>query len=254
MDRLLHSLRIVAVICFVTFLTGCATTKPVFHVFVDSINSNEATLGKTCIVLSGLKDVRSEDLQFKEYVSYVERALTSKGYVVVDQIENANIVVFLGYGIGDPEEHTYAYSLPIWGQTGFSSATTFGTGNTLGSAYPYGGNTGLSGTTIHSGTTAYTPTHGVIGATTHQDSFVTYTKYVFLNAYDLDLFRESKKEKQLWKTEMVSTGSGSDLRRVFPVLVAASSPYIGENTGHKLEIVLKEDSKEVLEIKGINEE
>ncbi len=96
------------------------------------------------------------------------------------------------------------------------------------------------------------PHMGLLAQRHTKGAFVTYTRYVFLDAYDLDLFRESKKEKQLWKTEIISTGSSGDLRRVFPVLIAASSPYISENTGQKVKVVLKEDSKEVLEIKGIN--
>lgn len=204
--------------------------------------------------MPGLKDVSAEDLQFREYATYVERALTSKGYTVVDQIENANIVVFLVYGIGDPQEHTFTYSVPIWGQAGVSSKTTSGTANTFGSAYSWGNAASLSGTTRHSSTTTYTPAYGVIGATPLQGSFVTYTRYIFLDAYDFNFYMTSNKEKRLWKTEIISAGSSDDLRLVFPVLIAASAPYLSENTGHKVEVQLYEDSKEVLNIRGISTE
>lgn len=55
----------------------------------------------------------------------------------------------------------------------------------------------------------------------------------------------------LWETDIKSTGSSDDLREVFPVLVAAATPYIGENTGKSVRITLSDNSKEVKFIKGM---
>lgn len=222
-------------------LIGCATTKPHYFVSVDSINNKQVLAGKKYIILPAEKDVKIDDLQFKEYATYVTHALESKGYTAVDKFDDADIAIFLIYGIGEPKEHAYSYSLPIWGQTGVSSANTFGTATAIGK------------TATYSGTTTYTPTYGVVGSNTYSGSFVTYTRYIIMDAYDLKLFRETKKERELWKTNIISTGSSGDLRRVFPVLVAASAPYIGENTGQQVHVTLNEDSQEVLKIKGISE-
>jgi hypothetical protein len=67
----------------------------------------------------------------------------------------------------------------------------------------------------------------------------------------LKRYRETNKLNEVWKTDIVSTGSSGDLRRVFPVLIAGAAKYIGENTGQQVNVELYEDSKEVLEIKGI---
>jgi len=216
--------------------------QPKFYVNVDSISSQGAGAKKTFVLLPGNKDTSVEDLQFREFASYVRRALTSKGFVPADGIEKADIAIFLAYGIGDPKEHLYSYSLPVFGQTGVSSATTFGTLSTYG------------GFGTYSATTTFTPTYGITGYTSHVGSYTTYFRYMLLDAYDLNQYRKEKKLKELWRTTVTSTGSSSDLRRVFPILVAGSKPYIGSNTENKIEVVLDENDSEVLAIKGVSSE
>lgn len=222
------------------FAQGCAV-GPRFHVNVDSISAPEAALKTKYFLLPGVKDVEATDLQYREYSNYVERALTSSGYTKASNLAEAEIAIFLGYGIGDPETHQFTYSLPSYGQTGISSSNTYGTVNTYGN------------TATYSGTTTHTPTYGVTGSTTHTGSRTTYFRYMWLDAVDLDEYRTSEKEVQLWKTTVTSSGSSGDLRQVFPVLVAASKPHIGSNTGKKIKIMLSEGDKRVIEIKGLTQ-
>lgn len=222
----------------VLLLSGCATMQPQFQVRVDSI-SGEKPDKKSYILLPGNKDTKAEDLQFKEYAAYVSRALIKQGFVPAESFEKANVAIFLVYGIGDPREHQYSYSIPTWGQTGVSSSYTTGTVSSYGG---YGS---------YSGTTTYTPTYGVTGSTTHTGSYTTYFRFMVLDAVDLDEYKKSKKEVQLWKTTVTSGGSSGDLRRVFPILVAASQQYVGKNTGQKVEVNLYEEDERVIEIKGI---
>ena len=224
-------------ILIVIFLGGCATT-PEFHVNVDSISAPAASSKTRYLLFPGVKGVNEGDLQYQEYASYVERALSSKGYVKASSFQEADIAIFLAYGIGDPETHQYTYSLPIWGQTGVVSSNTYGTVNTYGN------------TATYSGTTPYTPTYGVTGSKTHSGSYTTFFRYMFLDAVDLDEYRKTKKEKQIWKISVSSSGSSGDLRRVFPILVAASKPHIGTNTGKKVKVSLKETDKRVIEVIG----
>lgn len=215
-------------------LSGCAS---IFHVNVDSIGN--AKENKTYILLPGNKDTKADDLQFKEYTIYINRALQTKGFVPAENFQTANVAIFLGYGIGNPKERQYTYSLPIWGQTGVSSSYTTGTVSSYGG---YGS---------YSGTTTYTPTYGVTGSTTHLGSYTTYFRFMLLYAVDLDEYKNSKKEVQLWKTTVTSSGSSGDLRRVFPILVAASKDYIATNTGKKVKVNLLEEDAQIMAIKGI---
>ncbi|MCA1958793.1 MAG: hypothetical protein LDL14_09750, partial [Nitrospira sp.] len=221
-------------------VSGCATMSPQCHVDVDSISSEWLGAKKTYILLPGNEDTSAEDLQFKEFATYVHRALATKGFVRADSIEKAELVVFLAYGIGDPKEHLdFA---PGVGQTGVSSSTTFGTLSTYGG---YG---------TYSGTTTYTPTYGVTRCTTHVGSYTIYFRFMLLDAYDLETYRKEKKFSQLWRATVTSTGSSDDLRRVFPILVTASKTHLGSNTGQKVRVVIHEEDAAVLEIKGVKPE
>lgn len=237
--------RGIIIICLL-FLSGCATTQktkanPTFGVDVDAISSHNAESKKKYILLPGIKDIKDTDLQFLEYSSYIDKALASRGFVKTKSFEDANVAIFLIYGIGHPQEKSFSYSLPMWGQTGVSSSNTYGTINKFGTTGTY------------SGSTIYNPTYGITGFIPVSGSFVTYFRFLILDAVDLDEYKKSEKTIQLWQTTVTSTGSSGDLRKVFPVLVAASKPYLGLNTGKKIRIELTEDDQRVLEIKGLNE-
>lgn len=221
----------------VLLLSGCVTTQPGFTVKVDSIGGPGVDKN-SYILFPGNKDTKADDLQFKEYATYVNRALIRQGFAPADSFEKANVAIFLVYGIGDPQEHQYSYSIPTWGKTGVSSSQTTGTISSYGG---YGS---------YSGTTTYTPTYGVTGGTSHIGSYTTYFRFMILDAVDLDEYKKSKKQVQMWKTTVTSVGSSGDLRRIFPILVAASKQYIAKNTGQKIEVNLDEEDEQVSEIKG----
>jgi hypothetical protein len=232
---------ILAILALAYVASGCVALRPLqYYVNVDSISASNAMERKNYVLLPGNKDTSINDLQFKEYAAYVDRALISIGFVHAASIDKADLAIFLVYGIGNPQEHQYAYSLPVFGQTGVSSSTTFGTLSTFGN---YG---------TFSGTTTYSPTYGITGYTSHVGSYTTYFRYLVLDALDLAEYKQNKKEIQLWKTTITSTGSSGDLRRVFPYMISASKPYIGINTGQQLKVILSESDPRVQEIKGQN--
>lgn len=232
-----------AILFLLSFLgaivSGCATAQPRFLVGVDSIAADVANAKKSYVLLPANKDVAPDDLQFKEFASYVHRALKAQGFTEAPSIEKGDVLVFLAYGIGDPQQHQFSYAVPHWGQTGVSSATTYGTLQSYGSSGTY------------SGTTTYEPAYGITGYSTHVKSYTTYSRFVRLDAYDLGVYKKQKKYTQLWRTTATSRGESSDLRMVFPIIMAASKPYIATNTGRSVTVTLYEDDQAVVEIKGL---
>jgi hypothetical protein len=217
-------------------LLGCETV-PVFNVNINSISGSNLNIKNKYFLIPGLKDVNKDDLQFQEFARYVEKALWRKGYVKAASFNEADIAIFMSYGLGEPQVQQYSYSVPTWGQTGVSAAKTFGTLNTYGNSASY------------NATTTYTPTYGVTGATTQIGTAVTYSRYLELEALDVAEYKKSNAQKQVWKTMVTSTGSSSDLRQVMPVMVAASSEYIDSNTGKIVAVSLQETDKKVLDLK-----
>lgn len=201
-----------------------------FSIFVDSINADNAPKHKSYIVASGNKQISSADLQFREYASQIEKALTGQGFTKVSNPEDAEIVVALTYGISNPKESTASYSLPVFGQTGIASSTTYGQISPQGS---------------FSGTTYNTPSFGVTGYMPVSENFTTYTRHFVAIAFDVAASKEKGQDVQLWKTTVTSTGSSGDLRYVFPYMVYAARSYLGKNTGKKIEVGLSSDSPDV---------
>jgi hypothetical protein len=166
-------------IVFGVLAAGCASTQQ-FRVSADSLARPDSVARKSYVLLPGNKGTGADDLQFQEYATYVQRALAARGLVHATRLEDADIAVFLSYGIGDPQTHYYTYSLPIWGQTGYSGSTTSGALNTFGG---YG---------TYSGTTTYTPTYGVTGYSNQLSSATTYFRFILLDAYDMESYKQEK--------------------------------------------------------------
>jgi hypothetical protein len=225
----------------VIFLSGCGGGALVKS-DVDSFSSTSPSVAthRHFVLLPASKDVDPSDLEFQEYCRYVYTALTKDGFEPAKTMDDADVIIFMGYGIGNPQNQTYSYALPVFGQTGVASSNTTGTVNSYG------------GYSTYNGTTTYSPTYGVTGYQTVVGSRTTYFRYLTLDALDLAEYRATKGIIPLWKMTVTSTGSTNDLRLIMPVLVAASQPYLATNTDHKIRVELSTDDSAVLTIKGEN--
>jgi hypothetical protein len=229
---------------------GCASPapRPVVQVSVNGIAPSQRPAVRTSfVVLPGDKNVPSNDLQFQEYAKDVERALVQRGYKPATSFETADVAVYLVYGVGEPKEHLFSYVLPIYGQTGISSATTYT--SAAGNAYKVGNTVYGSGNS--SSTTYFEPRYGVAGYSTQIGTSVTYTSHINLEAVDLDVYRTKNKVVQLWKTDIANVGACGDLRRVFPVMVAAAEDYFAVNTTQAMMVSVYEDDPRIQLIKGV---
>ena len=239
----LLKMRKTLLITFIPLLlvTSCESTTN-FIVKVSAISSPSSLNKKTYILLAGNTNINSNSLEFQEYAQYLKRGLYRIGLVQVKNQTNADIAIFLFYGISDPETKEYTYSRPVWGKTGTKSKTTTGNVNLFGNSATY------------SETTETTPEYGIVGYKKEVNTYTTYFRYMVLDAYDLKEYYNSGKEIQLWKTTVTSEGSSGDLRRVFPVLVAASYQHFSKDTKQEIKIELSEETDERLKIiKNISE-
>lgn len=231
----MHSTRLVLIASLsLTSLLGCAA-KAIYTVKVDSINSvDEVPAGKV-IVLSGMKDVDSNDLRFKEFRAYVAKVLNQKGYTTTDDLKESEYVVFLSYLISEPRENSRvkSYSIPVytpgenynWNSYSSNGNSAFGNVSSAGSWH------------TESRVSSY--------------SYTTYTRAIALTAFRKDdLTQKAPKANKIWETTIVSSGSSDDLRRVFPYMLTAAQKYIGSNTRGAIEVNIRDDSPEVAEIAG----
>jgi hypothetical protein len=220
--------KLITLFAYMMLFTGCATVEapPTFNVEVSSLAAPSASTYRTYILLSADPEVDVGDLQFQEFARYIEHALHERGFVVATDESEADVAIMLGYGIGDPNTEQYSYAVPTFGQTGVSSASSYGN------------------------TTYFQPSFGVTGYVPVSGSVTTYRRHIWIGGYDLGHYHETEEAVQIWSTTVTSTGSSGDLRRVFPVMVAAAKPYVATNTQQQRELSLKEDHPEVIRLKG----
>lgn len=234
MKRKLQSVTLKVFAIFFIGFNSCSQSL-MFTVTIDSIGSDVRIGSRTYVLVPTMEDVKVTDLRFIEFANQIHKALSKKGYVKVDNPEEADIAIFVTYGIGNPQEHRYSYTLPVWGQTGVASSSTSGNVYVFGNAATYSTNT------------THTPTYGIVGSNTYQGTYITYFRYLKLDAFDLRKLRDEKQETQIWSTTVTSTGSSDDLRLVFPYMIAACQRYLGVNTGKKLSITLDQNDDSVYE-------
>ncbi len=222
-------------------LAGCAAPPAADQGARVSVNvsalSTEEAAGLTRYVLwPANENITPTNLQFREYAEYINRALKQQGFNEVESLDEADIVLMVVYGIGDPEQHLRTYRVPQFGQTGVASATTRGTMTYYGG---YG---------TYTGTTTYQPRWGITGYTTHVESRTTFTRSLGMMAVHADAVH-GKQVEELWTVSVVSVGPSGDLRRIFPVMVAAAQPYLGVSTERAIQIQLREEADEVIAIR-----
>ncbi|MBN1435971.1 MAG: hypothetical protein JW936_02755 [Sedimentisphaerales bacterium] len=208
-------------------LAGCSDH---YTVSIDSINNGSFDPDQLCYIDSGMPGVTVDDLYFKEFSIYVQRALESIGYIVVDNLDDAEVLVLMDYKMSGPQQQSYTTDRPVYGQIGVA----------MGGGCCGGGR-------------FYRPTYGIIGTVPVTHYYTTYEKHISLTAYDWLEKVNNDTDVMLWDTEIVNVGRSDDLREIFPIMIAAANPYIGTNTGQRVEVELEEDDDEVEFIKGISD-
>jgi hypothetical protein len=171
----------------------------------------------------------SNNFELAEFSGHIERVLSTKGMVRVNDSKLADVVVFVGYGIGDPKNEIASYSIPTFGQTGVSSSSTYGHVSPNGSI---------------SATTTNTPSFGITGWNSVTSRYTTYDRWMRIAAVDLTSFDDPKGVRERWRVEVKSSGSSGDLRLIFPVMAYSASQFVGTNTGKAVPVKVKEKAKE----------
>lgn len=198
-------------------MAACATTpRPMqIRAQVDALAVNDANAKHRFVILPANKELNPQDLQFIEFKGYVEKALKNRGYIKTEILSDADVVLFLSYGVGEPQMQQYAYDVPIWDDFGY---------------YPY------------SRRYRFYPraTYGFMGYTQQIETYTVFRRYLVLEAYDMDAYLNQKTPIQHWKVSVQSLGQSNDLRQVFPYLVTAMQPHMGSNTGHMLTVDIDE--------------
>ena len=163
---------------------------------------------------------QESSLEYATYQKLIRAELAAHKYEEVDTAD-AEVIVAFSYGIDSGKEKLS--SVPIFGQTGVSSLSTYGTISTYGN---YGS---------YSGTTTYTPTYGVVGSSTV--SGTQYGRGLWLYIVDKKTVG-TEKLKMLYEGSVKSSGSSSQISKVMPAMVKALfKEFPGKSGSTRREII-----------------
>lgn len=221
-----YSKKLATLISLTLLLAGCA---PGYMVRVDSIQAKPAeSHGKKYFLTSGMQDIPANDLYFQEFSTLLVSTLKSKGYENVPDRQLAEIIIRFSYGVSKGENVYYTYIHPVYGFTGGGSVTyretreeSDGTKSTV------------------SGVVTVPLSYHVIGHRQETGNEVVYTSFYTLEA--LSLTAAEQIPSSLWKTTVKTTTFTTDLRTTMPIMLRASAPFVGENTGREKQIHLSRD-------------
>lgn len=201
-----------AVLLATALVAGCGT---MVETHVSSFHALDAPQGRTFAIIP-LPDQQGS-LEHVTYSRSVAAELVKRG--LVQQATTPDIAVFLKYSIDGGRD--VSSTVPIIGQTGVASSTTYG------SAYTYGRTTTLNATTYN------TPTYGVVGAGSRTDT--VYTRTLSVEMFDASSLAPGAKPKKLYESQARSEGSSGQLAVVMPALVESTfADFPGESGRSKV--------------------
>lgn len=201
-------------------LSACASAMalsgvvPVYDVRVSAFASSAGPPTATYVIVPANAGVTPDDLQFREFYPIVSRALASQGFRPATAQEPPQIAVFLAYGVGGPRIDYSTGSVYVPGTTATVTSSTMVPG----------------APSINS--TGSVETSGSFQAVT--EARTVFPRFAVLSAIDANVLLKEKKIVTLWKTEIRSEGSSSDIRTVLPYMLVAARPYFGRSSGKEV--------------------
>lgn len=197
----------------IVLFTGCTPMVNKYRVSIDAITAPETSLQPATYVIKALgNEQESNDLHFQRQSQQLVRLLNQKGYQPATHANLAEQIIYFNYGLEKVQEERRIYQEPE-----VSVGISWG--------FPYG--------YYHR---RYHPFWHDVGYTsyrTYERHYVLYDRYITIVAKD-------QLNKELWRVDVSSIGESNNLRKIIPMLINASDPYIGTNTQEPIELTIKE--------------
>jgi hypothetical protein len=196
--------------------SGCTPVISKYRVTIDAITAPDSSVKPSSYTIKALgTETDKNSLKFQQQSHHLVKLLNKKGYTQSSYENLAEQIIYFDYGIEKIKEESRTYSEPD---------ISFG----LSWGYPFG--------YYHH---HYHPFWHEVG----YSSYRTYRKtYRLFNRYIVILAKDQI-GKELWRVDVSSIGESDNLKKIIPLLIEASEPYIGTNTDKPIHIVIEEDRK-----------
>lgn len=213
----MHKLIYTILIPFILLIsTGCTPVINKYRVTIDAITNPNSSIKPSSYTIKSLgDDTDSNSLKFQQQSQYLIKLLNKKGYSQSSHENLAEQIIYFDYGIEKIKEETRSYSEPD---------VSFG----ISWGYPFG---------------YYHQRYHPFWHDVSYSSYRTYRKtYRVFNRYIVILAKDQL-GKELWRVDVSSIGESDNLKKIVPLLIEASEPYIGTDTDKPVHLVIEEDRK-----------
>jgi hypothetical protein len=192
--------------------SGCSPITNKYRVNIDAITAPNLKVSPTSFTIKALgKNTDTNSLLFQEQSSYLVKLLLSKGYTQASSSLEAKQIIYFDYGIDKLLEEVETYNEPEV-MVGVSVGAPYGFYRRR-HYNPFWGNWGY---------------------------YRSYSKrYNYYNRY-LTLLAKNQLGRELWRIDVSSIGESKNLKKIVPILLEASVPYIGKNTKEPVKVIIKE--------------
>lgn len=232
---MLKGLFVLLSVFIMGFMTGCSNLK--HYGSVDAYSSPAIEkVGRKYNLILGENAKKREIFEREAVTEYFHRALKVAGYEEAKSLEDTDLLIIADYGISDPKKETTVEYRKHYGATGVASSTTNGYVDSNGN---------------YSGQTTYNQGYGVVAVTPKLVEEYYYTTQVYFSGMN---FNRKDLPLNLFKVDIKSSDKESDLRVTIPTLLAATTEYIGKNTGKKIIFSIRKSDKRIREIEGVLED
>lgn len=173
-------------------------SENIIHAKVLSFDTNVKS-GKKAYIASGMSDVSEGTAEFKDYSKLVGNLLKYKGLDIVSQPSLAEVIIFIRYGVSEPQVEYTQWSVPVY---------SFSLGNTERTNFH-----GNKGNYLGSATTTDNGGYSYMGQRSGTTKSVTFNRYFSIEAVNATALKD-KKVDQYWKTAISSTGNTSNSKMI----------------------------------------
>ncbi len=224
-------------------LAGGCSTSPTYQVKVDAITKPANAQAQSYKIKSKDPRLGEENLRYKEAADFVKTALSGKGLYEAPSEDVADMIVELDYGMEAPRAKIERVTVPVYAQVGG------------GVRYDSVAVTDSRGNTGYRTVAVYEPPRSeLIGYDEMPRQVTIYEKYVKISARENKPASEGRPPAELWSIHASAEDESKDLRKYLPLMVAATTEYIGQDSSHQKVVKVRADAPGVEFIrKGMND-
>jgi hypothetical protein len=219
---------LIAALAALVLALPMAVQARAFRVGVSGYSDGQPVIGTKYAIMPQEDQRQATAFEFPEYARHVERALATKNMVRVADAANADVLVYLGYGVTDPIKHSES--------TPNGRFIPVPNGSMTMKMAPDGKLVSVPATT-----------NQWVGSDSTTTEWTTFDRWLTLSAVDAAELRQNGRARERWHLEVKSSGDSNDLRLVMPYMTYSASKYVGTDTGHALPVKVKEKDKAYLQ-------